>query len=87
MAGVTSALRVGLPIFVSALSAATILLVRQAERLGTSVTGAAVRGAIGAALLAIAVSYWVRRRDHWKRKFRQFMSDGQSYTKQQRSTL
>jgi hypothetical protein len=87
MAGVTSALRIGLPIFVSALAAATILLVRQAERAGSSATGAAIRGAIGAVLLAAAVGYWVRRRDEWKRKFRQFMSDGQSYTKQQRSTL
>jgi hypothetical protein len=87
MAGVTSALRIGLPIFVSALAAATILLVRQAERVGTSATGAAIRGAIGALLLAAAVGYWVRRRDQWTRKFRQFMSDGQSYTKQQRSTL
>ena len=87
MAGITSALRIGLPILVSALAAATILLVRQAERLGTSVTGAALRGAIGTVLLAAAIGYWVRRRDQWKRKFRQFMSDGQSYTKQQRSTL
>jgi len=86
MAGVTSALRIGLPILVSGLAAATILIVRQAERVGTSATGAAVRGAVGAALLAAAVGLWVRRRDEWKRKFRQFMSDGQSYTKQQRST-
>ena len=86
MAGVSSALRVGLPILVSALAASTVLLVRQAERLGTSLTGAALRGAIGASLLTGLVTYWVRRRDQWRRKFRQFMSDGQSYTKQQRST-
>src|SRR4051794_2562936 len=86
MAGVSSALRIGLPIFVSALAAATVLLVRQAERVGTSATGAAIRGAVGAALVAGAVALWVRRRDEWKRKFRLFMSDGQSYTKQ-RSTL
>src|SRR4029079_6087662 len=52
MAGVTSALRIGLPLFASALAAPTILLVRQAERVGTSATGAAIRGAIGALLLA-----------------------------------
>ena len=63
-----------------------MLLVRRAEQLGTSATGAALRGAIGALLLAFLIAYWVRRRDQWKRKFRQFMSDGQSYTKQQRST-
>ena len=53
---------------------------------GTSPTGAALRGAIGALLLIVLVSYWVRKRDHWRRKFRQFMSEGQAYTKQQRST-
>ena len=86
MAGISSAMRVGLPILVSALAASTVLLVRHAERLGTSTVGAALRGAIGAALLSCLIGYWVRRRDQWKRKFRQFMSDGQSYTKQQRST-
>ena len=86
MAGISSAMRVGLPILVSALAASTVLLVRHAERLGTSTVGAALRGAIGAALLTCLIGYWVRRRDQWKRKFRQFMSDGQSYTKQQRST-
>jgi hypothetical protein len=86
MAGISSAMRIGLPILVSALSAATVLLVRRAEQLGTSATGAALRGAIGALLLTILISYWVRRRDAWKRKFRKFMSDGQAYTKQQRST-
>ncbi|MEP7113229.1 MAG: hypothetical protein ABI862_08190 [Ilumatobacteraceae bacterium] len=86
MAGISSAMRVGLPILVSALAAATVLIVRRAEQLGTSTTGAALRSAIGALLLAILVGYWVRRRDQWKRKFRKFMSEGQSYTKQQRST-
>jgi hypothetical protein len=86
MAGMSSAIRLGLPILVSGLAAATVLLVRRAEQLGTSATGAALRGAIGALLLAFLIAYWVRRRDQWKRKFRQFMSDGRSYTKQQRST-
>ncbi len=86
MAGMSSALRVGLPILVSAIAASTILLVRHAERSGTSTTGAALRGAVAASLLILLVSYWVRRRDQWRRKFRQFMSDGQAYTKQQRST-
>jgi uncharacterized membrane protein YbhN (UPF0104 family) len=86
MAGISNAMRVGLPILVSAIAASTILLVRHAERTGTSATGAALRGAIGATLLVFLITYWVRRRDHWRRKFRQFMSDGQAYTKQQRST-
>jgi hypothetical protein len=85
MAGVSSALRVGLPILVSTLGASVVLLVRQAERVGTSTIGAAVRGAIGAMLIVGFTAVWVRRRDAWKRKFRGFMSEGQAYTKQQRS--
>ncbi len=85
MAGLSNAFRIGLPILVSTLAASTVLLVRQAERLGTSTTGAALRGAIGASLLTLLITYWVRRRDHWRRKIRQFMADGQSYAKQ-RST-
>ncbi len=82
MAGISSAMRIGLPILVSGLAASTVLLVRQAERTGNSPTGAALRGAIGASLLIFLIGYWVRRRDQWRRKFRQFLSDGQSYTKQ-----
>ena len=86
MAGISSAMRIGLPVLISALAASTILLVRQAERLGNSPIGAALRGAVGACLLIFLIGYWVRRRDQWRRKIRQFMSDGQNYTKQQRST-
>ena len=45
-----------------------------------------LRGAVGALLLIIVVGYWVRKRDHWRRKFRQFMSEGKAYNKPQRST-
>jgi predicted PurR-regulated permease PerM len=86
MAGISSAMRVGLPILVSTLAAATVLLVRHAAQAGTSVTGAALRSAIGTCLIVFLVAYWVRRRDDWRRKFRQFMADGQAHTKQQRST-
>jgi hypothetical protein len=86
MAGISSAFRVGLPIVVSALAACTVLLVRHAETLGSSTVGGALRGAIGASLLVVLITVWVRKRDRWRRKLRQFMSDGQSYTKQQRST-
>jgi hypothetical protein len=84
MAGMASAFRVGLPILVSALAASTILFVRHAETLHTSAIGGAIRGAIGAGLLACLITVWVRKRDRWKRAFRKFMSDGQSY--KQRST-
>jgi type III secretory pathway component EscT len=85
MAGMSSAMRVGIPVVVSTLAAATVLIVRRADQLGTSLDGAAVRGAVGALLLTIVVGYWVRRRDYWRRKFRQFMSEGKDY-KPQRST-
>ena len=85
MAGISSAFRVGLPILVSALAACTVLLVRHAATLHTSIVGGAIRGAVGASLLVVFIAFWVLRRDRWRRKFRQFMSDGQSYTKQ-RST-
>ena len=87
MAGVSNVFRVGLPILVSALAASTALLVRSAERNGTSLVGGAVRGAIGACLLLFLVGFWVRRRDRWKRAFRKFMDDGRSYTRQQRSSV
>ena len=82
----SSAMRVGIPIVVSALASATVLIVRRADQLGTSLDGAAVRGAIGATLLTVLVGYWVRRRDYWRSKFRQFMSEGKDYNKPQRST-
>jgi hypothetical protein len=84
MAGMASAFRVGLPILVSALAASTILFVRHAGTLHASAIGGAIRGAIGASLLAGLITVWVRRRDRWKRSLRKFMSDGQSY--KQRST-
>ncbi|MDP9465499.1 MAG: hypothetical protein M3P52_12810 [Actinomycetota bacterium] len=86
MAGLSNAMRIGLPILVSTMAAGTVLLVRHAEQVGTSTTGAALRGAVGASLLTFLVTYWVRRRDRWRRKIRQFMADGQNYAKQQRST-
>ena len=86
MAGMSSALRVGIPILVSALAASTILLVRYAARAGQQPAGAALRGALGASLLILLIGYWVRRRDQWRRRFRNFMSEGRSYAKQQRNT-
>jgi hypothetical protein len=86
MAGISSAFRVGLPIVVSALAACTVLLVRHAATLHSSVVGGAIRGAVGALLLVAFITYWVRKRDQWKRSFRRFLADGQSYKKPQRST-
>ena len=64
-----------------------MLLVRPAWRLGDSADGRRTCAArIGTVLLvAVVVACWVRKRDDWRRKIRQFMSEGQDYTKQQRS--
>ena len=86
MAGVSTALRTLLPILVSGLGAATVLLVRHAYEQGASTTAAAVRGAVGAVLLTGATLLWVRKRDQWRAAFRSFMAEGRSYTTQQRST-
>ena len=49
-------------------------------------TGAALRGAIGAPLLAILVAYWVRRRDHWRASSASSCPRASPTTTQQRST-
>jgi hypothetical protein len=86
MAGVSTALRTLLPIVVSGLGAATVLLVRHAAEHGTSTTGAAVRGAVGAVLVVAGTLFWVRKRDEWRAAFRSFMADGRAYTTQQRTS-
>jgi hypothetical protein len=85
MAGVTTMLRVIIPLVVSALATLSVLLVRSAEQRGASTVGAALRGAIGTALLVAAVAWWVRKRDDIRKAIRQFMSQGRDYTTQQRS--
>lgn len=86
MAGFNTALRTLLPIVVSGLGAATVLLVRHAYQQGDSTVGAAMRGTVGALLLTGAVLLWVRKRDQWRATFRSFVAEGRSYTAQQRST-
>jgi FtsH-binding integral membrane protein len=86
MAGVSTALRTLLPIVVSGLGAASVILVRYTYNQGDSTVGAAIRGAIGAVLLAAAIAFWMRKRDRWRATFRTFMADGRAYTSQQRST-
>jgi hypothetical protein len=85
MAGFTTLLRVIIPLVVSALATVNVLLVRQAERNGDSTVGAALRGAIGTALLVAATAYWVRKRDDIRKAIKQFMNQGREYSTQQRS--
>jgi hypothetical protein len=86
MAGFNTAVRTLLPIIVSGLGAATVLIVRSAHDHGDATVGAALRGAIGAVLLVGVVLLWVRKRDAWRAAFRSFMAEGRSYTSQQRSS-
>ncbi|MFZ4720720.1 MAG: DUF6297 family protein [Ilumatobacteraceae bacterium] len=86
MVGFTSALRIAWPILVSAAGVSTVLLVRVAMRLGDSLTGAAIRGALGSLLIVVLVHQWVRLRDRLRRRIREFMEEGRNYTAQQRSS-
>lgn len=85
MAGVTTMLRVLIPLVVSTLGVLNVLLVRQAIQRGDSAPGAALRGAIGTALMVAACAWWVRKRDDFAKALKGFMNEGRDYTAQQRS--
>jgi hypothetical protein len=85
MAGVTTLLRVLIPLVVSAIATLNVLLVRSAALRGDSTIGAAIRGAIASTLLTAAVAYWVLKRDDIRRSIKSFMAQGRESTTQQRS--
>ena len=84
MAGFTTTIRLVWPILVSSLTTCTVLLVRSAWQHGDSLTGAAVRGAIGTVLVVLLVGYWVRVRDRVRHAIRKFLEEGRNATAQQR---
>ena len=84
MAGFTTTIRLVWPIVVSSLTTCTVLLVRSAWQHGDSLTGAAVRGAIGTVLVVLLVGYWVRVRDRVRHAIRKFLEEGRNATAQQR---
>ncbi len=84
MAGFTTALRLLWPLLISAIGTSTVLLPRAALRAGDSLTGAAIRGALGSLLVISAVCYWVKVRDRMRRKIREFMDEGRAQTSAQR---
>jgi hypothetical protein len=86
MAGFTTTIRLIWPIVVSAATTCTVLLPRSALRLGQSIPAAAVRGALGALLVAALVGYWVKVRDRLRQKIRAFMEEGRAYSSTQRSS-
>jgi hypothetical protein len=85
MAGLTTVLRVLIPFVVSVIGTLNVLLVRQSWRLGDSTVAAALRGAVGTAVLVAACAWWVRKHDDLSRAIKQFMHEGREYTTQQRS--
>ena len=89
MAGISTAVRLLWPLLISTVGTCTVLLPRAALRSGASLSGAALRGAIGSLLVAGTVCYWVKVRDRLRRKIREFMDEGRAQTsaqRQQRST-
>ncbi len=84
MAGFTTTLRLLWPILVSTLGTCTVLLVKGALTDGDSLTGAALRGAVGSLLVAGVVGYWTKVRDRLRRSIREFMDEGRAQTAAQR---
>jgi len=88
MAGFTTVLKTLIPLIISVVGAASVIIVRNTvERDGSSsAVGAAVRGSVAALLVAAGVALWVRYRDRMRLKFRSFLDEGRTYTQQQRSS-
>lgn len=85
MSGLTTILRTLLPLIVSVIGSAGVLMVRGAHNLGQSTVQAAVRIAIGLLLLVALTAQWVRRRDDWRMKFKSMMAEGRDVTAQQKA--
>jgi hypothetical protein len=88
MAGLTTSLRMLIPLVVSGIGALSVLLVRSTLR-GPDpslVLGTAIRSTVAAVLLCAAVVVWVRKRDAVRRWWRGFVAEGRTYSNQQRSS-
>lgn len=86
MSGLTTIVRMLLPLVVSVIGSAGVLLVRSAHRAGSSELGAAIRLAVAQLILCALVGWWVRRRDQWRVKIKGIMAEGRDATAQQRAT-
>ncbi len=74
-AGFTSTFRLVWPIAISALATVPVLAMRELPT-----TGTAARSVAGLAVVLIALVWWVRRRDEWRTKLRDFMDAGRRAT-------
>jgi hypothetical protein len=88
MAGITTSLRMLIPLVISGIGALSVLLVRAALRGPdpSAVLGTAIRTTGGVVLLCTAVVMWVRKRDAFRRWWRGFVAEGRAQTNQQRSS-
>ena len=86
MAGFTTVLGTLIPLVVPVLSALAAIAVRAAIVDGAATAVAvAARFAVGMFLLVAGVAAWVRFRDRIRARIRAFMSEGRTYTQEQRS--
>jgi hypothetical protein len=88
MAGITTSLRMLIPLVISGIGALSVLLVRAALRGPdpSAVLGTAIRTTVGVVLLCTAVVMWVRKRDAFRRWWRGFVAEGRAQPNQQRSS-
>jgi hypothetical protein len=88
MAGITTSLRMLIPLVVSGIGSLSVLLVRATLRGPdpAAVFGTAIRSTVAVVLLCAAVVIWVRKRDAFRRWWRGFVSEGRNYSNQQRSS-
>ena len=85
MSGMTTIVRMLLPLVVSTIGSAGVLAVRAAHRSSSSEFAAAIRIAVAQLMLCAFIGWWVRRRDAWKIKFNAFMAEGKQASAQQRA--
>ncbi|MGI9051821.1 MAG: hypothetical protein ACR2HQ_04095 [Ilumatobacteraceae bacterium] len=74
-AGFTSSIRLLYPLVISALATLPVLAVREVPTVG-----AVVRSLAGLALVLAALMWWVRRRDHWRRRWQAFIQGNRTTT-------
>jgi hypothetical protein len=86
MGGITTVLRVLIPLIVSAAGTVGILVVRESIRAGSNPIVAAVRIAVADILLVVLVGGWVRFRDDIHAKIRGLLADGRAQTAASRSS-
>jgi len=79
MAGMSTVLRTLIPLIVSGIGCAPVLILRQAAINGENLPAAAARAAVGCALVVIALVTWVRKRDKVAAAFRKFLDEGRNY--------